>query len=259
MMTTGTPDPSRRADSASGEQDSILFGTNDLKREADLRQQAVERMRYMNIQHAMHAWDHRYRDPIAPYGLAFLFAQPAPQRSWQTLSAATKLWLQGPESQDLPRLLFDLNNVVMREVNNPDFDVRRDMANRIDEKMQDDAWYIGLGLSSLDTHSGTWEQACTTVESHSDLPGLVRIVMIDSTMIVCDRRGLSDFNALSMRSTHSLTTSLLDSPYPWAGITAHELRGDPLHAPVLRWMEELNLNLWRADNARLAALHGGRS
>jgi hypothetical protein len=239
--------------------DRVLWSASDLKREADLRQQALGRMRYMNIQHAMHAWDHRYRDPISPYGLAFLFAQPGPSGSWQTLGAATKLWLAGPESADLPRLLFDLNNAVMREAGNPDFDVRRDLANRIDDPMADDAWYIGLGLSSLDTRTGRWEQVCGAVDGHAHVPGLIRIVMIDSTMIVCDRRGLGEFNALTIRSTHSLSTSLLDTPHPWVGASAAELRGDPLHAPVLRWMEELNLTLWRADNARLAAARGGRA
>jgi len=252
-MTTRIPDPHVPGSHPFDQPESALFAAHDLKREADLRQQALERLRYMNIQHTMHAWDHRYRDPIASYGLAFLFAQPAPQRNWHSLKAATKLWLAGPESRDLPRLLFDMNNAVAREVGNPAFDVRRDLANRVDDGMQDDAWYIGLGVSSLDTYSGRWEEACATADGHSNVPGVARIVMIDSAMLVCDRRGVMDFNALAIRSTHSLSASLLDSPYPWTGASADELRTDPIHGTVFRWMEELNLNLWRADNARLAS------
>ncbi len=222
-----------------------------------MRQLAVQRLRYMSVRHAMHAWEQRYSDPIAPYGLAFLYAQPDPGRL--TLKAATKLWLAGPETADLPRLLFNLNHAVTQQAGAPDldadFDVRRDLANRVDEQMDEDAWYVGLGVSSLDTYSGTWQQACTTLDSDGDVPAQIHIVLTDSTMIVCDRRGLADFNTLTVHATHALSLSLIDAPYPWSTVTAWQLRDDPAHAPVLRWMEELNLSLWRADNARLVARH----
>ena len=224
----------------------------NLKREADLRQQAVRRMRYMSVQHAMHAWEHRYSDPIAPYGLAFLFAQPAAQ-GWHLLTAATKLWLAGPEASNLPRLLFGLNNAVVQQIHDPNFDLRHDLANRVDNKMAENAWYVGLGVSSLDTYSGTWEQVCAAVDRHVDVPAQIRVILIDSTMIVCDRRGLSEFNALTVRSTHALSASLMDNPFPWSTTSAQELRNDPAHTSVLRWMEELNNNLWQADNTRLVA------
>ena len=236
--------------------EAMQFGSQGFKREADLRQQAVDRLRYLSIQHAMHAWERRYRDPIAPYALAFLYAQPAQENNWQSMNAATKLWLAGPEASDLPRLLFDLNNMVAQHTGDQQFDIRRNLANRVDERMADDAWYIGLAVSSLDTYSGQWDQACKSVDTHTDLPATIRIVMIDSTMIVCDRRGHSEFNTMAIRSTHPLSMSMLDSPHSWTATTPFELRNDPHHAGVLRWMEELNLSLWRTDNARLAANRG---
>jgi hypothetical protein len=253
-MMTGTHGNPRFGDPASAPpEDQAAAPARDLKREANLRQQAVQRLRYMSIQHAMHAWEHRYRDPIAAYGLAFLYAQPDRRHGWLTLRAATKLWLAGPEAADLPRLLHRLNEAVTKQATDPDFDLRRDLANRVDDQMDEDAWYVGLGVSSLDTYSGTWEQACTTVDSYEDVPGQTRIVMTDSTLIVCDRRGLSDFNSMTVHSTHSLSLSLVDAPYPWSLASANDLRGDPAHASVLRWMEELNLSLFRADNTRLVA------
>ena len=75
-----------------------------LQAAADLRRQAIQRMRYMSVRHAMHAWEHRYRDPLAPYGVAFLYAHPAARDGWWTLSAATRLWLAEPDTSDLPRL-----------------------------------------------------------------------------------------------------------------------------------------------------------
>jgi hypothetical protein len=252
-MMTGTHGQSRHGEQVDQATEDTAVRTHNLKREADLRQQAVQRMRYMSIQHAMHAWEHRYSDPIAPYGLAFLYAQPAPQEGWLSLTAATELWLAGPEAGDLPRLLFDLNNAVAQELSKPDFDLRRDLANRVDEKMAEDAWYVGLGVSSLDTYSGTWEQACANVDRYVDVPAQIRLTMTDTTIILCDRRGLSDFNTLTVHSTQALSMSLVDTPYPWSAASAQDLHTDPAHTSVLRWMEELNLNLWRADNARLVA------
>lgn len=250
-MMTGTQGHPRQGDPASTAPEDQAIRDQDIQRELRLRQQAVQRMRYMSVQHAMHAWEHRYADPIAPYALAFLYAQPSPQQGWLALHAATKLWLAGPEAADLPRLLFSLNESAAQRLADPRFDLRRDFANRVDEKMADDAWYIGLGVSSLDTYSGTWGEACAKVNRCGDLPGQVRIVMTDSTVIVCDRRGLSEFNSLTVHSTHAL--SLQDGPYPWSAVGAQDLRADPAHTSVLRWMEELNLSLWRSDNARLVA------
>jgi len=225
----------------------------DIKRDVNLRQQAVQRLRYMNIQHAMHAWENRYRDPIAAYGMAFLYAQPDSRPGWLTLRAATKLWLAGPEAADLPRLLYDLNKAMTEQAGDPNFDLRRDLANRVDEDMAGDAYYVGFGVSSLDTYTGTWEHACSTVDSYEDVPGQIRIVMTDPTTIVCDRRGHIDFNTLTVQSTNPLSLSPFDSPYRWSAVTVEQLRADPAHGAVLRWMGELNLSLWRADNARLVA------
>ncbi len=252
MMTDTHPDP-RFGAPASGPAPEQTARPRDIKREVNLRQQAVQRLRYMNIQHAMHAWENRYRDPIAAYGMAFLYAQPGPRPEWLTLRAATKLWLAGPEAADLPRLLYDFNKAITEQAADPSFDLRRDLANRADEDMAADAYYVGLGVSSLDTYTGTWEQACATVESYEDVPGQIRIVMTDPTTIVCDRRGLTDFNTLTVQSTNPLSLSPFDSPYRWSPVTAKQLRDDPAHSTVLRWMDELNLSLWRADNARLVA------
>lgn len=249
--TQGQPRRDEQANYADVDDPAVRAQT--LKREVDLRQQAVQRLRYMSIQHAMHAWEGRYSDPLAPYGLAFFYNQPAAQHGWQTLTAATKIWLAGPESSDLPRLLFDLNTAVEQQLNNPDFDLRRTLANRVDEPMAEDAWYVGLGLSSLDTYSGTWAEACTRLHRYVDVPAQLRITMTDATIVVADRRGLSEFNTMTVHSTKALSTSMIDSPYRWSNTSPDNLYADKAHAEVLRWMAELNINLWRADNARLVA------
>src|SRR5947207_7538615 len=99
-MMTGTHGYPRHGDPASSSVEDPAERSRDLRREVHLRQLAVQRLRYMSVRHAMHAWEQRYSDPIAPYGLAFLYAQPDHGRL--TLKAATKLWLAGPEAADLP-------------------------------------------------------------------------------------------------------------------------------------------------------------
>jgi hypothetical protein len=248
---TNQPGFSESPYSATGSVLGPLSDVHDPNREADLRHQALERMQYMNIQHAMYAWERRYHDPISPYGLAFLYVQPSAQGTWQELKAATKLWLDGPEAADPAHLLYNLNQVVTREAARVDFDIRRDLANRTDEGTLEDAWYVGLGLSSLDTYSGSWQAACATAADHAEIPGLALIAMIDSTVIACNRRGTNEFGAMDIRTTHPLATSTLDLVYPWSRVHNGELRADTGLGGMLRWLEELNLNLWRFDNARL--------
>ncbi|HET8660334.1 MAG TPA: hypothetical protein VFM55_15210 [Micromonosporaceae bacterium] len=220
----------------------------------DVRNQAVGRMRWMNVKHAQHAWDQRYSDPLAPYGLAFLFVQPTPGRAERlSVKAATKLWLAGLEAQHLPRLLFGLNEHVGKRMQTGPLDLRTDLANRVDDSMADSAYYIGVGLSSLDTHTGVWEQAREQVENVADVPGRVLIVLTDQTTIVCERRGLNEYNAFQIHSTHSLGDVFAHGVYRWGWSQPEQLRTDPAHAEVLHWLDTLNLTLWQADNARLVA------
>jgi len=220
-------------------------------READIRQQGVERLRHLNLQHARYAWDQRHQAPVAPYALAVLFAQPAGQPTWQTLTAATRLWTAGPATSDLPRLLRDLDEAVTRP--GEAVDVRARLADGVDGAMADDAWYVGVAVSSLDTSTGTWEEACRTASGAPEVPGSVRIVLVDGTLVVLERRGSAERGALTVRSTRPLGVPTLEPPYRWSLVDAVDLRCDPVHGVILRRMEVLGLSLWRADNAHLLA------
>jgi hypothetical protein len=220
----------------------------------DVRNQVVARMRFMNLKHAQHAWEQRYRDPLAPYGLAFLFVQSDPVRAGRLLvKAATKLWLAGPETEHLPRLLFGLNDLIGRRMQAGPLNVRAELANRTDDGMSDDAYYIGVGLSSLDTHTGTWEQVRDRVDSLIHVPGQIMTVLTDQTTIYCDRRAFNEFNAFHIYSTHSLGDVFTNGVYRWSWTQPEQLRTDPALAEVLHWLDTLNLTLWQADNARIVA------
>jgi hypothetical protein len=214
------------------------------------RQQAVNRMRLMSVKHAMHAWERRYHDPLAPHGLAFLFAHHDPAGGLR-LTAATKLWLASARTAQLQRVLFDLNEAVTATA--WPLDLREMFADRRDPEQADDAWYVGLGVTSLDTHTGTWSDACTRYTQYADVPAQIRVAMTDGTTIIGDRRGLAEYNALTLHSSRALDTSSIESAYPWARVSDQQLREDPVHAAVLHRMDQLNLTLWQADNARIDA------
>src|SRR4051794_4685850 len=224
----------------------------------DVRNQTVGRMRWMNHKHTQHAWEQRYKDPIAPYGLALMFVQPTPGRPRLTVHAATKLWLAGPETEQLPRLLFDLNDLVGRQLQDGPFDLRIHLANRVDEGMSADAYFVGVGLSSLDTHTGVWAQVCERTDRVGNVPGRIVIVLTDQTTIICERRGLDEFNTFQFHSTHTLGDMFSQGVYRWSWSQPDQLRADPAHAETLRWLDQLTLTLWQADNARLVAAANAR-
>jgi hypothetical protein len=119
--------------------------------------------------------------------------------------------------------------------------------------MAADATYAGVGLSSLDTHTGVWEQVRERADNLADVPGRALIVLTDQTTIVCERRGLNEFNELQIHSTHSLGDAFAHGVYRWSRSKPDDLRQDFAHADTLHWLDTLNLTLWQADNARLVA------
>ncbi len=231
-------------------------GVIDQAPAADVRIQAVQRMRKMNVSHAQHAWQHRHGDRLCPHGLAFLYTHPHPTRPrrW-VLSAATKLWLDEPQARDLPRLLYTFGNIVAEQCASPGWDVRTAHANRVDQAITAQAVFCGVAVSSLDTYSGSWEQVRDSASGPANIPGRIVIVLTDETTIVAERRGLDEYNALQLHATHTLELAWGHSIYPWSAVTSQALREDAAYADILRWLDTLNDTLWRADNARIVAAH----
>ncbi|GAA0805973.1 hypothetical protein [Spirilliplanes yamanashiensis] len=180
---------------------------------ADLRSQVVRRIRFMNFRHAEHAWERRYRDPIGPHALAFLYAEPArgkPPRN--ALKTATRLFLAGPEVDDLPQLLADLTQVVTAAPHG-----RLDCRTLTDraEDMTPGATYMGVAVSSLDTPAGRWADVRQQVAGSIDVPGRCYALLADGTMILMDRGGQSRFGHFEVRSTDSLDEIPGDSMQRW--------------------------------------------
>jgi hypothetical protein len=148
--------------------------------------------------------------------------------------------------------------------------------------MRPDAFYLGLGVSSLDTSTGDWADVLATaqvpllpardrrtaslpayapVEGAEDIPGCVRVLLTDGTTIVAERRGRAEFGHRVISCTHTLNITTYESPYPWSRVTPDDLARDREHAETLRWMAALSDLFWQSDQALKAnqALNTGES
>lgn len=183
---------------------------------ARIRNLVIDRLLRMNARHANHAWLRRRTQPVGPHGLAFLYGdQPSPNH-YHEVAAATRLVDDGTDVRDLPRLLYRLANLARdRHVSTAGgFDPRTTLTNRHDP-MSSHAVYLGIGVSSLDTSMGTWEQAQHTASGPLDLPGRCFALLSDGTMLLVERGAQDAYGEVRIRSTHDLNLSPGISPRKW--------------------------------------------
>ncbi len=206
--------------------------------EADLRNQVVDRLRKMNALHGQHAWERRNRDPIGPHGLAFFYSVAVPSQPVRyQLATATRMFLDGGEVENLPRLLYQLHGIGSEFLRSGGFDPRAQMADRV-EPMPRDARYIGLGVSSLDTPTGTWREARQTADGPLNTPGRCFGLLADGSRLLCDRRGEREYGAFHIWSTHSLDI-LHGHPMRAWRFGPHLLHGEP-DVDTWHWLTQLH-------------------
>ncbi|GIF01110.1 hypothetical protein [Paractinoplanes rishiriensis] len=229
----------------------------------DLQWQVFHRLREFSVNHGSQAWRLRYRTPLSAYALAYLFTQPADpgSRSSQltVVRAATRLWKAGPESQHPVPLLSSLTGQVRGRDPRLVWDLREQIANRSDDGMTADAVYLGLGLSSLDTHTGAFAQVCQTATNEMDIPGVFLFLAtgsadpVDQQVIIADRRCATDHNVTTVHAHRALSLFRLQAPYPFAHVELETLYQQSGYGQLLRWMWELDRALHEADHARREA------
>lgn len=213
---------------------------------ADLRGQVVRRIRFMNFRHTEHAWERRHKDPLGPHALAFLFSEPARGRPPRyTLRTATRLFLDGPEVADLPRLLHDLAQVIRRNNRQGDYDPRV-LADRADE-MSPQAFYVGLAVSSLDTPAGRWYDVRQRVNGSIDVPGRCYALMSDGTMLLMDRGGQARFGHFEVRASASLDEVPGDSLQRWIYDRSLPELADPATAAIWHQLSLLHHSIAGRD------------
>jgi hypothetical protein len=166
---------------------------------AELRADVARRLTFMNDNHARHAWDLRRRDPLSAHGLALCYAEPVAGIGY-TLRVATRLVAGNDEWPRLPMLLRELVGVATRRGGEDGFDPRTHMATRC-EATSAHAFYVGVGVSSLDTPAGEWDDVVDRVTGPSEIPGRCYAVLADTTLIQVDRLADDDLGVVNVRAT----------------------------------------------------------
>ncbi|GIE81869.1 hypothetical protein Aph02nite_78190 [Actinoplanes philippinensis] len=211
-----------------------------------------ERAHALSVRHASAAWERRFRRPLVPYALAALFRQRT--ADGMVVTAATRLWLAGPEPSDPVDLLSALVALARGRDPRQPWDVRTALANRHD--VPDDAVYTGLALSSLDTRTGTFAEACAAARSELHIPGTILYLAGDPAVqggqraLVADRRGADGHNALTISSHEALSTPVILSRWPYTRVALPLLYERSGYGPVLRQMTELDGEIQAADEQR---------
>jgi len=229
----------------------------------------VLRLLALNTGHATTAWRRRRSDPIAPYVLVLLYAQPNPDfhklsrfaspddwaGAWH-IKATTRIWTAGPETQDLAQMLFHLEQYVIANQDADGWSMREQLMTSIDPGMRADAVWVGLAVSSLDTKTGAFAQVCDTAFGEAQVPGVIRLVINvepefpgqDLAWIVGDRRGLNEFGIRTIHSTHRVADIDYHAPFTYGLAAATDLANHDDHGPVLRRMYGLYVALHRAQH-----------
>ncbi|WP_433789579.1 hypothetical protein [Actinoplanes sp. CA-252034] len=220
-----------------------------------------ERAHALSVRHASAAWERRFRRPLVPYALAALFRQRT--ADGMVVTAATRLWLAGPEPSDPVDLLTALVALARdRDPRHP-WDVRTALANRHD--VPDQAVYTGLALSSLDTRTGTFAEACADARSELNIPGTILYLAGDPAVhggqraLVADRRGADGHNALTISSHEALSTPVILSRWPYTRVALSLLYERSGYGRVLQRMSELDSEINAADAQRRGPLSWWRN
>jgi hypothetical protein len=181
----------------------------------EMRNQIVDRLRLMNVRHSHHAWHRAGSDPIAPHGLAFFYLDHNSQpggHGWR-IRTATRLFLDGPEVANLPRLLAAQARIAEAYRHGRGLDARTHLATRV-EPMTMRARYHGVGVSTLDLPGRPWAQQryCST---EYDIFGHCYALLADGTWLLAHRGLPEQPTGLRIWSSHTLETAPGSSMRRW--------------------------------------------
>jgi len=206
----------------------------------DLRNKIVNKLISMNWNQTVATWQRRRRDPLNPHVLVFFFANPPsgwPARS--TLRVAARLFPGGDE-QRLAMLLYELTPVVRAHVT-----ARRNLDKFVfswADQRSPQARYVGVGVSSLDTPAGSWDEVQKSAQSDMEVPGRCYAHLVDGSMLLIDRLARRQFGECHIWSNHSVRDVSGERHRPTT--TAPDIATSDTYGPqnraVWQWLAALN-------------------
>ncbi|MFG3302677.1 hypothetical protein [Micromonospora chersina] len=218
-----------------------------------IRQAVVHRVQYANALHASHYWDLRRTKPVGPHALVFLYAclDPRfadPRRPYYEIKAASRLFRDGSEVQDLPALLAELCEIAEGYLAGGGvFDPVAQMT-QAGEPMPAEARYVGVSVSTL---LGTGDEAGAAQPGSGGMgiPGRNLVVMSDDNLLVVERPA---------RAHEQVVVHSTCPHYSGGGVEYRSwLPLSPEHQvhPAWRWLQHLN-RLVMTGQERKAAMAG---
>ncbi|GAB3090231.1 hypothetical protein GCM10027186_59670 [Micromonospora schwarzwaldensis] len=209
------------------------------RRWADLRRQVAYRCRRINTGHMVEA-DQRLgsRDALGPHGVMLFFVSDAPaEPHGYRLHTAYRLWLASPEADDLPGLLADLDDVARDNITRAASVHRRwhplgpdgSMVNGGDMTQSAGSTYVGIGVSTLDSDQGRWNQVAHTLRdlpgrrlSAFDLKGQAYALLTDGTVLHIDRDPHARLGVDGVRCNRTLDPDRITYYNPHSNLTQPE-------------------------------------
>ncbi|MEU9742072.1 hypothetical protein AB0E12_23095 [Micromonospora chersina] len=218
-----------------------------------IRQAVVHRVQYANALHASHYWDLRRTKPVGPHALVFLYACPDPRfadprRPYYEIKAASRLFRDGSEVQDLPALLAELCEIAEGYLADGGvFDPVAQMT-QAGEPMPAEARYVGVSVSTL-LDTGDEAGAGQPGAGGMGIPGRNLVVMSDDNLLVVERPA---------RAHEQVVVHSTCPHYSGGGVEYRSwLPLSPEHQvhPAWRWLQHLN-QLVMTGQERKAAMAG---
>ncbi|MET8907425.1 hypothetical protein [Micromonospora sp. NPDC004551] len=187
----GVAGPARAAWSPGDAPEPTTDGSPNPAVHQQIRQAVVHRVQYANALHASHFWDLRRTSPVGPHALVFLYASldprfADPRRPYYEIKAASRLFRDGEEVQDLPALLAELCEIAEGYLaGGKVFDPVAQMT-QAGEPMPAEARYVGVSVSSL---LGGADEAGAALPGVGGMgiPGRNLVVMSDDNLLVVER------------------------------------------------------------------------
>ncbi|WP_431937066.1 hypothetical protein [Micromonospora sp. RP3T] len=227
------------------------------RRWADLRRQVAYRCKRINTGHMVEA-DQRLgsRDALGPHGVVLFFVSDAPaEPHGYRLHTAYRLWLACPEADDLPRLLADLDGVARDNITRAASVHRRwhplgpdgSMVNGGEMTLPAGSTYVGVGVSSLDSDQGRWNQVVHALRalpgrrlSAFDLKGQAYALLTDGTALHIDRDPNARLGVDGVRCNRTLDPDRITYYNPHSDLTE---AGDADTRAVWRTLQALHHTL----------------
>jgi hypothetical protein len=215
----------------------------------DLRNKVVNRLYDMSWNQAVTAWRRRHSDPLNPHVLVFLFAEPptgTPPRCGLRVAARV---LPAGDERRLPLLLYEMVPVVRDHVR-----AGRDLDEFVfswSERRSPDARRAGVGVCTLDTPAGAWDEVQRSASSDMEVPGRCYAYLADGSMLLLDRLARDHFGQCQVWTTHPVwdVSGELRRPTRPAPDLATSTAHGPDNPATWQWLAALHDTLSEVDRA----------